>query len=74
MNAGTTQQQNNLTVFLLGAILNLMAAIDFHSLVDYSAKALAGGLIWLVFKVIGDVVARKINSTDYRDKGGSDEK
>jgi hypothetical protein len=59
MNA--THQPNHLSVFLLGAILNVLAAVDFTSLLDYSLKAIAGGLVWLIFKVIGDYLSSKIN-------------
>jgi hypothetical protein len=55
--------QNNLSVFLLGAILNVLAAVDFTGLLDYSVKAVAGGMIWLVFKLIGDYLTSKINNS-----------
>lgn len=54
--------QSNFMVFLLGALLNVLAAIDFTSLMDYSVKAIAGGLIWLVFKVLGEYLSEKIKN------------
>jgi hypothetical protein len=55
-----THSPNNLSVFLLGAILNILAAVDYTSLLDYSLKAVAGGLIWLVFKVVGEILAERV--------------
>ncbi len=52
-------QQSNVSVFLLGVVLNLMAAIDYASLLDYGLKAILGGLIWLGFKLLGEYIARK---------------
>lgn len=63
MNAATASSQNqgHLSVFLLGAILNILAAVDYTSLIDYSVKALVGGIIWLGFKIVGDLISRKIS-------------
>ncbi len=54
---------NNLSIFLLGAILNIMAVIDYNSLLDYSLKAVIGGLIWLGFKIAGEYFTKRINTT-----------
>lgn len=53
-------QHNNVSVFLLGVSLNLLAAIDFTSLVDYGLKAFLGGVIWLGFKLLGDYIAQRL--------------
>jgi len=58
MNVGN--QQSNISVFLLGVSLNLLAAIDFTSLLDYGLKALLGGLIWLGFKLLGEYFTSKM--------------
>jgi hypothetical protein len=60
MNGGN--QQSNVSVFLLGVALNLIAAIDYTSLLDYGLKAILGGVIWLGFKILGEYIARKIQS------------
>ena len=58
MNGGN--QQSNVSVFLLGVVLNLMAAIDYAGLLDYGLKAVLGGLIWLGFKLLGEYVSKRI--------------
>ncbi len=65
MNAVTTVhgKENHLSVFLLGAILNILAAIDYTSLIDYSLKAVIGGIIWLGFKMAGEYFTKRIHST-----------
>jgi hypothetical protein len=59
---GTAQVQNsnNISVFLFGAILNVLAAVDYTSLIDYGVKAILGGVIWLAFKIIGEYMAARI--------------
>ena len=52
---------NNLSVFLLGAILNILATVDYVSLIDYSLKAIIGGAIWLLFKIAAEYFTKKIN-------------
>lgn len=59
MNASTAQSQSNFSIFLLGAILNILAGLDYTSLMDYTAKAIIGGIVWLVFKVIADFVKER---------------
>ncbi len=58
MNGGN--QQSNLSIFLLGVLLNLMAAINYASLFDYGLKAFLGGLIWLGFKLLGEYITGKM--------------
>jgi hypothetical protein len=55
-----TTQHSNFSVFLLGAILNILAAVDYVSLIDYSLKAILGGMIWLGFKIIGDKINERM--------------
>ncbi|HVD99538.1 MAG TPA: hypothetical protein VNB90_15120 [Cytophagaceae bacterium] len=52
-------QQSNVSIFLLGVVLNLMAAVDYASLMDYGLKAILGGMIWLGFKLLGEHISRK---------------
>jgi hypothetical protein len=56
-----THYSNNISVFLFGVILNLLAVIDYSSLIDYSVKAIVGGLIWLAFKIIGEYLTVRMN-------------
>ena len=44
--------------FLTGAIL--FANLDYSGLADYALKAAVGGTIWMVFKLAGDYLAKKI--------------
>jgi len=37
----------------------LLANIDYSGLLDYSLKAVLGGVIWLVFKFTSDYLDRK---------------
>jgi hypothetical protein len=60
MQGTGVHSQNNLSVFLLGAILNVMAAVDFTSLLDYSLKAVAGGIIWLAFKLASEWLTERM--------------
>lgn len=53
-------QQSNVSVFLLGVLLNLMAAIDYSSLFDYGLKAMVGGMIWLGFKLLGEYITKRM--------------
>ncbi|MDB5274463.1 MAG: hypothetical protein JWO58_2830 [Chitinophagaceae bacterium] len=54
-----SQPDNNTTVFLLGAVLNILASTEWSSLVDYAIKAVIGGIVWLVFKVISNYISHK---------------
>ena len=56
-------QQSNVSVFLLGVVLNLMAVVDYASLFDYGLKAILGGTIWLGFKLLGEYAARRMDKT-----------
>ena len=50
---------SNTTIFLLGAVLNILALTEWTSLLDYSIKAFIGGIVWLVFKLISNYITRK---------------
>ena len=39
----------------------LLANIDYSGLLDYSLKAVLGGIIWLAFKFASDYMERKNN-------------
>jgi hypothetical protein len=54
--------ESNLTVFLFGAIFNLFAHVESGSLGDYTVKAFIGGMIWLAFKIAGDLLSEKIKN------------
>ena len=47
-------------VFLTGTIL--MANFDFPGLADYAFKAMIGAAIWMVFKIIADIVSEKVKN------------
>lgn len=51
---------SNTVAFLFGAIFNILANTDYASLIDYALKALIGGVIWLLFKLIGDYISSRI--------------
>jgi hypothetical protein len=50
---------SNTTVFLLGAVLNILASTEWTSLLDYTIKAIIGGIVWLIFKVISNYISHK---------------
>ena len=64
MNTGTEHTHNHLSVFLLGAVLNILAAVDMPSLLDYSVKAIAGGLIWLIFNQVHEALKIRMKKRD----------
>jgi hypothetical protein len=50
-------QVSNTVAFLFGAIFNILANTDYASLIDYALKAVIGGVIWLLFKILGDYIS-----------------
>jgi hypothetical protein len=46
--------------FLTGAIL--FANLDYSGLADYALKAIVGGTIWMVFKLAGDYLSKRIKN------------
>jgi uncharacterized protein YqgC (DUF456 family) len=66
----TTQSNygsGNTVAFLFGAVFNLLANTDFSSLTDYSLKAVIGGIIMMLFKLLSDYISKKLFS---KKKGG----
>jgi hypothetical protein len=55
-----TSMNNNFKGFLLIAVLNLMAAINWSNWFTYALNAITGGIIWIAFKVLSDII------TEYR--------
>ena len=55
-----TQHSNdsNSNLFLTGSIL--LANLDYSGLTDYAVKAIIGGVIWMVFKVAGEYITKKV--------------
>jgi hypothetical protein len=61
----TTQSNygsGNTVAFLFGAVFNLLANTDFSSLTDYSLKAVIGGVIMMLFKLLSDYISKKLLS------------
>lgn len=48
-----------LIVFFYGALFNIFAGLDYKSLLDYGVKAILGGVVWLIFKLLADRMGRK---------------
>ena len=59
MNTTQPNTESHLTIFLLGALFNILASIQIASLFDYAFKAMVGGVIWLAFKLLGDFLSQK---------------
>ena len=53
-----TTNDSSSNVFLTGTIL--FANLDFHSLLDYSVKAIIGGAIWMGYQFANEYFKRKI--------------
>ena len=43
--------------FLFGAVFNLLANVNLSFFFEYALQALAGGIVCLVFKIIGDILS-----------------
>jgi hypothetical protein len=66
----TTQSNygsGNTVAFLFGAVFNLLANTDFSSLTDYSVKAVIGGIIMMLFKLLSDYISKKLFSKKKRE-------
>lgn len=72
MNAIVNNVQNNIPAFMLGAILNVLAAVDVAGLVDYLVRAIVGGIVWLVFKILADYLSKRINKDKGKENNGTD--
>jgi len=53
-----TNPDKGSSLFLTGAIF--FANLDFPSMEEYAIKATIGGVIWMVFKLVGDYIANKM--------------
>ena len=53
-----TQQngQGNWIAFLFGAVFNLLASANLRFLIDYTLQATVGGVVCLIFKIVGDII------------------
>ncbi len=56
---GANQDTGNHTSLLLYGAL-MFANIDAASVMDYTVKALVGGVVWLGFKIAADYLSQKI--------------
>ncbi len=59
------------TVFLLGALFNILATAEITSLLDYAVRAVVGGMIWLAFKLVGDYLSDRYILKKKDDEKGS---
>jgi hypothetical protein len=57
-------QQSNSSVFMLGMILNIMAAVNYSNLLNYGLQAVLGGAILLGFKLLGEYLSRKFQKSE----------
>jgi len=61
----TSQNHNwetgNWLAFLFGAAFNLFADVDPRFLLDYTLRAIIGGIICLCFKLLGDYISSHNN-------------
>ena len=55
-NVATTDTTSN--VFLTGTIL--FANLDYSGLEIYGIKAMIGGVIWMIFKVVGEYISYRM--------------
>ena len=62
----------NSSIYLLGAILNALALSEVSGLSDYSIKALVGGCIWLVFKILSDYISLQLHKKEAAPKEDSE--
>jgi hypothetical protein len=60
MDAKTSTGDTASNIFLTGSIF--LANLDFSGLMDYALKAVIGGLMWLLFKMLADFMERRRNS------------
>lgn len=50
----------NLSVFFFGAIFSIIADLDTPDIKQYAVKAFLGGLVWLVFKLVSDLLTHHL--------------
>lgn len=47
----------NMVAFIIGAIFNILSSnFDFSVLTNYVLQAIVGGIFFLLFKILGDVL------------------
>lgn len=59
MDAKTSTGDTASNVFLTGSIF--LANLDFTGLLDYALKAVIGGFMWLLFKMVADYLEHRRN-------------
>jgi len=52
-------EAGNWLAFLFGAIFNLFATFDPHLLLDYTLRAIIGGIVCLCFKLLSDYITAR---------------
>lgn len=61
MDSTTTTQTNhgagNWIAFLFGAVFNILASADLGYMLQYTLQAVIGGIVCLLFKILGDVLS-----------------
>lgn len=61
MNAEVNETQHGSgkgIAFLVGAIFNVMASINFNQLLEHALIALIGGVIWLLFQIVANRILK----------------
>jgi len=59
-------------VFLLGALFNTVVNLDFSGVLDDTLKALIGGFVWLLYKLIADYIASRSKAKQQSTKDESE--
>lgn len=62
------QQQDTSNLFLYGAIM--FANIDYVGIADYVIKAILGGAVWFIFKLLQDYYSVRVRNkarVDFKD-------
>lgn len=54
-----TNITSNFKGFLLIAFLNILAAVDWSNWMTYTLNAITGGIIWIVFKILSDIITER---------------
>ncbi len=73
MQGTPTTSGHNLLVFVLGLTINLLAQADANGLIDYTLKALIGGFIWLLFKLLSDYITHRLKANERASESESEE-
>ncbi|MFZ5552485.1 MAG: hypothetical protein ACOZCO_05160 [Bacteroidota bacterium] len=58
MQGANQDTTNHTSLLLYGALM--FANIDAASVMDYTVKAVVGGVVWLGFKIAADYLSQKI--------------